>query len=73
MIAAVEPIDPDLDFASYYRKGRDPDLDSERLYLWQHALWGRPVDGVEPFEVEVVYDRGYGIRLVTGGVAGSCC
>jgi hypothetical protein len=67
MIAAVEPIDPNLDFAKYYREeGGDPDRDSERLYLWQHALWGRPVDGIEPFELEVVRDRGYRMRLVTG-------
>jgi len=68
MIAAVEPIDTNRDFAAYYRKGRDPDRDSKRLYRWQHALWGRPVDGVEPFEqLKVVHDRGcYGMRLVTG-------
>jgi hypothetical protein len=69
MIAAVEPIDPNLDFAKYYREERgDPDRDSKRLYLWQHALWGRPVDGVEPFELKVVYNRGYGMRLVTAAV-----
>jgi len=64
MMTAVNAIiDPDLDFASYYQDGGDPDRDCERLYVWHHALWGRAVPGVGPFELEVVYDRGYGMRL----------
>jgi hypothetical protein len=56
-------IDPDLDFASHYRKGSDPDRDCGRLYLWHRALWGRAVPSVGRFELEVIYDRGYGLRL----------
>lgn len=56
-------IDPDLDFASYYQDGRDPDRDCERLYLWHRALWGRAVPGIGPFDLEVIYHRGYGMRL----------
>lgn len=56
-------IDPDLDFASYYQDGRDPDRDCERLYLWHRALWGRAVPGVGPFDLEVIYHRGYGMSL----------
>jgi hypothetical protein len=63
MVAMSAVIDPDLDFASYYRDGGDPDRDCERLYLWHRALWGRAVPGVGPFELEVIYDRGYGMRL----------
>jgi hypothetical protein len=58
-------IDPDLDFASYYESGGDPDRDCERLYQWHRALWSRPVPGVGPFDLEVIYDRGYGMRLRT--------
>jgi hypothetical protein len=66
MMAAVSAaIDPDLDFASYYRNGGDPDRDCERLYVWHRALWGRVVPGVGPFELDILYDRGYGIRLRT--------
>jgi hypothetical protein len=63
MAAVSAVIDPDLDFASYYQHGGDPDRDCERLYAWHRALWGRAVPGVGPFELEVIYDRGYGMRL----------
>ena len=62
-------IDPDLDFASYYRRGGDPDRDCERLYLWHQALCSRPVEGVGPFEIEVTYGSGYELRLATAGGA----
>jgi hypothetical protein len=58
-----DSIDPDLDFASYYQTGRDPDRDCERLYQWHRALWGRSVPGAAPFELEIIHDRGYGLRL----------
>jgi hypothetical protein len=61
-----DSIDPDLDCASYYRDGRDPDRDCERLYHWHRALWGRGVPGVRPFVLDVIYDRGYGLRLRGG-------
>jgi hypothetical protein len=63
---SVSNIDPDLDFASYYHDGGDPDRDCERLYQWHRALWGRAVAGVGPFELEIVYDRGYEMRLRVG-------
>ena len=64
MMAGVSAaIDPNLDFASFYEDGGDPDRDCERLYLWHRALWGRTVPGVGPFELEVSYERGYGMRL----------
>ena len=66
MTAVSATIDPGLDFASYYRNGGDPDRDCERLYQWHRALWGRAVPGVAPFELEIVYDRGYGMRLHAG-------
>lgn len=56
-------IDPDLDFASYYQVGGDPDRDCERLYVWHRILWGCAFPGVGPFDLEVVYTRGYGMRL----------
>lgn len=61
-------IDPDLDFASYYEAGGDPDRDCERLYLWHQALCSRPVDGVGPLsaEVEVNFNYAYELRLVAG-------
>lgn len=59
------PIDPDLDFASYYHQEGDPDRDCERLYLWHQALCSRPFEGVGPFEVEVTYCSGYELRLTT--------
>ena len=62
-------IDPDLDFASYYRRGGDPDRDCERLYLWHRALCSRPVEGVGPFEIEVTYGSGYELRLATANGA----
>src|SRR3954449_11742114 len=66
MMAAVGAnIDPDLDFASYYQNGGDPDRDCERLYVWHRALWGRVVPGVGPFELDIVHHRGYGMRLRT--------
>ncbi|MGD8150655.1 DUF6994 family protein [Ornithinimicrobium sp. Y1694] len=58
-------IDPDLDFASYYDGGGDPDQTCERLYLWHQALCTRPVEGVRPFAVELTYDYAYGLRLRT--------
>jgi hypothetical protein len=58
-------IDPDLDFASYYHQGGDPDRDCERLYLWHQALCSRPVEGVDPFTIEVTYEGAYGLRLTT--------
>jgi hypothetical protein len=63
MAAVCAVIDPDLDFASHYRNGGDPDRDCKRLYGWHRALWGRVVPGVGPFELAVIYDRGYGLRL----------
>ena len=30
-------------------------------------IWGRDVPGVRPFDLEVVYDRGYGLRLRAPG------
>src|SRR3954451_3555916 len=66
MMAAVGAnIDPDLDFASYYQNGGDPDRDCERLYVWHRALWGRVVPGVGPFQLDIVHHRGYGMRLRT--------
>lgn len=56
-------IDPDEDFASWYKDGRDPDRYCERLYLWHRALWGRPVQGISSFELDVVYNGGYGMQL----------
>ncbi|MGD8199425.1 DUF6994 family protein [Ornithinimicrobium sp. W1679] len=56
-------IDPDLDFASYYDLGGDPDRTCQRLYLWHQALCSRAVDGVGPFVVDVVYDRAYELSL----------
>ena len=32
-------------------------------FTWQRALWGRAFPGVAPFDLEVIYDRGYGMRL----------
>lgn len=58
-------IDPDLDFASYYAGGGDPDQACERLYLWHQALCTRPVAGVGSFEIEVTYDYAYGLSLRT--------
>ncbi|MFK5636201.1 DUF6994 family protein, partial [Ornithinimicrobium sp. LYQ103] len=62
-------IDPDLDFASYYGDGGDPDQTCERLYRWHQALSSRQVEGVGPFEIEVTYDYAYayayGLRLRT--------
>lgn len=52
-------------FASFYDGGGDPDQSCERLYLWHQALCSRPVEGVQPFRVEVTYDYAYGIRLHT--------
>ena len=67
MMAVVSAtIDPNRDFASYYQNGGDPDRDCERLYQWHRALWGRVVPGISPFELEIIYDRGYGMRLRTG-------
>jgi hypothetical protein len=63
MTAVRATIDPDEDFASYYKGGGDPDRDCERLYVWHRALWGRAVPGMAPFELDVVYDRGYGMQL----------
>ena len=63
MAAVGAVIEPDVDFASHYRNGGDPDRDCERLYEWHRALWGRVVPGVAPFGLEVIYDRGYGLRL----------
>jgi hypothetical protein len=31
--------------------------------VWHRTLWGRAFPGVGPFEVEVIYDRGYGMHL----------
>ncbi|SOC51081.1 DUF6994 family protein [Ornithinimicrobium cerasi] len=58
-------IDTELDFASYYHGGGDPDQTCERLYLWHQALCSRPVEGVGPFEIEVTYDYAYGLRTHT--------
>jgi hypothetical protein len=58
-------IDPDLDFASHYLDGGDPDRDSQRLYQWHRLLWSRPVSGVTCFELEITFDRGYGLNLRT--------
>jgi hypothetical protein len=70
MMGAVgAAIDPDLDFASYYQDGGDPDRDCERLYVWHRALWGRAVPGVDPFQLEIIYNRGYGMRLRSAGGA----
>jgi hypothetical protein len=66
---SVSSIDPDLDFASYYHDGGDPDRDCERLYQWHRALWSRAVPGVAPFELDVIFDRGYGLRLRVGAGA----
>ncbi len=55
--------DPDESFASYYKGGGDPDRDCERLYASHRALWGRAVPGITPFELDVVYTRGYGMQL----------
>lgn len=57
-------IDPDLDFASYYKDGGDPDRDCKLLYEWHLALWGRSFPGIASFELEITYDRGYGMRLL---------
>lgn len=56
-------VDPDEDFASWYKDGLDPDCYCERLYLWHLALWGRTVPGIAPFDLDVRYDRCYGIEL----------
>jgi hypothetical protein len=56
-------IDPDEDFASYYEAGRDPDRHCERLYVWHRALWGRVVPGIQPIQLDVAFDRGYGMQL----------
>lgn len=66
MAGMSSTIDPDLDFASYYQNGGDPDRDCERLYQWHRVLWGRAVPGVVPCELEITYDRGYGMRLDAG-------
>jgi hypothetical protein len=58
-------IDPDRDFAEDYRSGRDPDAGSSRLYEWHLALWSREVPELEPFDLTVVWDRRYTIRLAT--------
>ncbi|WP_298891716.1 hypothetical protein [uncultured Serinicoccus sp.] len=58
-------IDPDLDFASYYDGGGDPDQTCERLYQWHQALCLRPVESVGPFEIDITYDYAYGLRLRT--------
>lgn len=62
-MAALTVIDPDEDFAAYYRDDWDPDSGCERLYVWHRALWSRSVAGVTPFELDVVYDRGYEMQL----------
>ena len=47
MMAGVSAaIDPNLDFASAYEDGGDPDRDCERLSMWHRALCGRAVPGV---------------------------
>jgi hypothetical protein len=56
-------IDPDLDFASWYKNGDDPDCKCERLYVWHRALWSRAVPGIAPFQLDVVHRRCYGIQL----------
>jgi hypothetical protein len=63
----VSTIDPDNDFASYYQDGGDPDQTSERLYQWQRSLWGRPVPGVEQFQLDVAYRGRYELDLTTAG------
>lgn len=61
----MTPIDPDVDFAAWYADGGDPDRDCEQLARWHQVLWSRPVTGVEPFALDVIYDRGYELRLTT--------
>lgn len=67
MLPTMSTIDPDLDFAEDYRKGRDPDRWSQRLYDWQHLLWSRNVPGLKPLDLELVWSAGYTMRLTVAG------
>ncbi|MEI6665641.1 MAG: hypothetical protein WCL53_05755 [Chloroflexota bacterium] len=58
-------IDPDADFATYYKSGRDPDETCKRLYQWHQMLWGRTVHGVAPFQLEVAYRGRFELNLIT--------
>lgn len=58
-------IDLNRSFADDYRANRDPDRYSAVLYEWHKLLWSRVVEGVAPFSLEVLGDRGYTIRLTT--------
>lgn len=53
------------DFAAFYGDGGDPDRSSQRLYEWHQRLWGRHVDGLTPFTLELVLKVPYGIHLTT--------
>lgn len=62
-------IDPDQDFASWYRKKRDPDRYCERLYQWHQSLWSRAVPGVTGFELDIV--EGYVFEVLLRAVNGT--